>query len=119
MPSYIFKNPKTNELKEVILTMNESHIYIGKDGTKWDREFTTPQAAFNTQINPTDSHSFIEKTKGKNYSVGQMWDISAELSEKREGASGQDEMRIKAETAYKDKTGKTHPQAKKKSVFEV
>jgi len=120
MAIYIYQNPFSNEVIEVVQRMNEPHVYVDKDGVKWNRTFTKPQAAFNTQLSTTDSQSFVNKTRDKNYSIGQLWDMSAELSEKREGTSGQDEIRVKAENAYKEKThGKRHPHAKVPKVFEV
>jgi hypothetical protein len=108
MPIYLFQHPKTKEVKEIIQRMSESHTYNDK-GVEWERVFTKPQAAFNTQISATNRQEFVEKTRGKNYSVGQMWDMSAELSEKRGGTSGQDEVKAKAEQAYEKKTQKKHP----------
>jgi hypothetical protein len=66
-----------------------------------------------TRISATDKQEFISKTRSKKMSVGDMWDLSAELSEKRGGATGQDEVKMAAEKKYKDKTGKKHPHAKK------
>ena len=99
--------------------MNDEHSFTDEKGVKWNRIFTKPQAAIDTQFSATDSRDFIQKTRGKNYSLGQLWDKSAELSEKRGGMSGQDEVREKAESAYKEKTGKKHPHSKKKQVFEI
>jgi hypothetical protein len=114
MPIYLFQHPKSAKTIEVVQLMSEEHIYIDKDGLKWDRVFTKPQAALDTKIGTHDPREFVNKTKTKNYSIGQMWDMSAELSEKRGGSSGQDEVREKAEKAYEKKTGKKHPHAKKK-----
>lgn len=120
MPVYIFQHPKTQAVKEVVQRMNEPHTFV-EDGVEWTRIFVSPQAAFNTQISATDSKSFVDKTRNKNYSLGQLWDMSAELSQKREGMSGVDEVRVKAEDAYKQKTQQLHPHAKKKkkSLFKI
>jgi hypothetical protein len=102
--------------------MSEPHVHKDASGVEWERIFSIPQAAFNTQISPNNRQEFIDKTRGKNYSIGQMWDMSAELSEKRGGSSGQDEVRMKAEAAYAKKTdGKIHPHAKvkKKKGFSI
>ena len=119
MPIYIFQHPKTKEVKEIVQRMSESHVFTDEAGVRWKRIFVNPQVAFNTQISATDSKSFVEKTRGKNYSLGQLWDMSAELSSKREGTSGVDEVRVNAEDAYKKKTQKRHPHAKTQSVFKV
>ena len=117
MPIYLFQHPKTQEVREIVQRMSEEHVFVEK-GVKWDRIFTKPQASIDTQISAHDVGDFVKKTKNKNYSLGQMWDISGELSKKREGASGVDEIRVKAETAYKNKTKKDHPHSKKKSSLE-
>ena len=122
MPIYLFQHPKTKEVVEIVQRISEPHVHKDASGVIWERVFTIPQAAFNTQINPNNRQEFINKTRGKNYSVGQMWDMSAELSEKRAGSSGQDEVKIKAEKAYESKTkGKEHPHStpKKKKKFAI
>lgn len=117
MPIYIFEHPKTKKVIEIIQNMNDDHVYIDEKGVKWNRIFTKPQASMDTQIDSHNSKDFVSKTRNKNYSVGQMWDMSAELSQKRGGASGQDEIRSRAEKAYEKRTGKKHPHAKKPSTF--
>ena len=112
MPIYLFQHPKTQKVIEVVQRMNEPHTYAEK-GIEWIRIYVNPQVAFNTQISATDSKSFVNKTRDKNYSLGQLWDMSAELSQKREGMSGIDEIRVKAEQSYQDKTKKRHPHAKR------
>lgn len=113
MPLYTFQHPETEEIIEVIQRMGDLHSYSDKKGVTWSRIFTKPQTALNTRISSTNPKEFVDKTRGKNYSVGQLWDMSAELSEKRAGRSGQDEVRVKAENKYEEKTKKKHPHAKK------
>ena len=118
MGLYLFQHPETKEVKEIYQGMNDTHTYEELD-TVWNRVFTKPQAAFNTCISASDAKSFVDKTRGKNYSLGQLWDMSAELSGKRGGTTGEDEVRIKAENAYEKKTTKKHPHAKRKTNFQV
>ena len=96
--------------------MSEDHTYTDSKGIVWNRVFTKPQAAVNTQISANDKQDFLNKTRGKNYSLGQLWDISGELSEKRGGMTGKDEVKAKAEKVYNDRTGKPHPHSKKKKT---
>ena len=37
MPLYVFKHPKTGEQIEIVQKMDEEHIYIDKNGLKWER----------------------------------------------------------------------------------
>lgn len=119
MPIYIYQHPKTKKIIEVIQKMNEDHIYIDDKGVSWERIFTKPQASIDTQIDPNSSKEFVSKTAKRGMTVGEMMDLSAELSEKRGGTTGKDEVRDKAEKAYQKKTGKRHPHAKKQSTFFV
>jgi hypothetical protein len=121
MPIYLFEHPKTKKVIEVVLRMSEPHIYVDAAGVQWNRIFSIPQAAMDTRISATDKQEFISKTRSKKMSVGDMWDMSAELSEKRGGTTGHDEIRVKAEAAYKEKTGKKHPhaQSRKQKKFLV
>ena len=114
MPIYLFQHPKTKKVVEVVQRMGDLHTY-SEGGVVWDRVFSVPQAAINTRICATDSKDFVNKTRNKNYSIGQLWDMSAELSEKRGGATGKDEIREKVEKDYEKRTGKKHPQRKKPS----
>lgn len=119
MPIYLFEHPKTKQIKEILQTMNEEHVYIDDKGIKWNRVFTKPQASIDTQIDANSSKEFVAKTAKRGMTVGEMMDLSAELSDKRGGMTGKDEVRDKAEKAYKEKTGKRHPHAKKQSTFYV
>ena len=117
MPIYLFQHPKTNEVREIVQRMSEEHIFVEK-GVKWERILCVPNMSMDTQFSPNSREEFIKKTRGKKMSLGDMWDLSGELSEKRAGASGVDEIKVKAETAYKNKTKKDHPHSKKKSSLE-
>ena len=117
MPIYIYQHPKTKKIVEILQSMSEEHIYIDAKGQKWNRVFTKPQASIDTQVNLHDPKDFVKKTRDKNYSLGQLWDKSAELSEKRGGNSGQDKIRNKAEHKYEKQTGKKHPHTKKQNEF--
>ena len=109
MPIYLFESPITKEIKEIFQTMSEEHFYQ-EDNIKWNRIFTKPNASIDTEINPHSSAEFIEKTKKKNYNMGQLWDKSAELSEKRAKYTGKDPIKEKVAKDYSKKThGKKHP----------
>ena len=41
MPMYVYKNPETNEYREVFQGMNDKHIY-SEDGVEWKRVFFHP-----------------------------------------------------------------------------
>ena len=39
MPIYIYQNPITEEVIEVVQSMSEDHIYFDESGLKWKRVF--------------------------------------------------------------------------------
>lgn len=89
MPSYLFSNPQTGEIVEVMQSINADHQYE-KDGIKYDRVFTVPQAAIDTEIDCRDPQGFADKTGKKKGSLGDIWDASAELAQKRKEKEGRD-----------------------------
>ena len=102
MPTYLFRNPKTGEIKEITLGINEEKNYSEK-GLSWERVFTIPNASIDIKINEFSERDFLEKTNKKNYSLGEMWDTSKELSEKREKVQGKDSVKEKALENYSKK----------------
>jgi len=102
MPVYIFQNPKTKEYKEVFLALDAEKVYH-EDGEKWQRIFLPPNVSVDTRINASSERDFVEKTKRKNYNLGEMWDTSKELSEKREKEQGVDPVKEKSLKEYSKK----------------
>lgn len=96
MPEYIFENPETGEQVSVIQGVHDKHTYE-VNGKSYDRVFTSPNASVDklSQIDPNNSREFVEKTKGKKMTYGEMWDTSAELSSKRESKDGKDSIKEK------------------------
>ena len=119
MPIYIFANPDNHfETIELIQDMNDIHEYY-RDGKKWDRVFTKPQASFDTAIDPFNSNDFVEKTRNKRGSLGDLWDKSSELSEKRAKIGGKDAILEKSHKDYqKTRRGKIHPDVRKARAVE-
>jgi hypothetical protein len=113
MPIYLYENPKTGEIKEIIQRMDEQHIY-SEDNLEWKRVFSVPNANIDTvsNINPFSKQDFIKKTAKTGMTMGDMWDLSGELSRKREKKRGKDPVKEQTVKAYERKTGgKAHPHA--------
>ncbi len=90
MPQYLFKHKITGEIRETFFRMNEDKIYKGdtnKDDN-WERIFTAPNAATNTQIDAFNVKDFSAKTADKKETFGSMFDRSKEASEKRKQKLG-------------------------------
>lgn len=104
MPIYIYKNDNTGEVAEILQGMNDEHTYL-VDGCQWSRVFTVPGASIDTKIDPFSKNDFMNKTKSKKGTLGDLWDTSKELSEKRKDSLGYDNMEKKAFNDYSKKRG--------------
>lgn len=104
MPIYIYQNPKTEEIKELCQSVHDIHEYIDESGLKWNRIFTAPE--LNTdgtlRANCTEKE-FAEFTKKKKGTVGDLWDRSKELSEKRKKIFGKDPVKEKYKIDWSEK----------------
>ena len=114
MPYYLFENPTTGETADVFFHMSDEKVYNGENGTEvglWKRVFVNPQMALDTKIDPFDKNAFINNLSNKRETVGDTFDRSAELSEKRAAArGGVDPVKQKALENYAAKRhGKRHP----------
>lgn len=108
MPIYLFKNPKTGKIKEIIQSMNSEHIYF-EDNIQWERVFTIPQSSIDTKIDPFSESDFKNKTAGKRETLGDLMDRSKELSFQREQSAGSDPVKKKFFENYsKERKGKIH-----------
>lgn len=88
MPIYIFEHPDTGETREEIQKMDDPHVLVDKNGVEWNRVFTSSNLGMDSKINPFSSKAFADATRQKNMTLGDMWDMSADMSEKREQKVG-------------------------------
>jgi predicted nucleic acid-binding Zn ribbon protein len=111
MPIYLYQNPKTQETIEVIQSVNDTHEYIDNSNLKWDRIFTVPEVNSQGSLDVNcDAKKFSEFTANKKGTVGDIWDRSAELSEKRKKIYGEDPVKKKYYSDWsKKRKGKVHP----------
>lgn len=119
---YLYQHPSTEEIREVWQNMNDVHELI-VDGIKWNRLWTKPQAMIDSKFSPWDKSKFVEKTSrpGK---MSDLYDRSAELSEKRKQESGLgfDPLSKAAKEKWsKERGGKKwiDPKAAKDKVIEI
>lgn len=109
MPIYIFSHPETGEIKEIYQKMTDEHVYE-ENGVVWNREFTSPTAGIDTEIDPMSSRDFVEKTGKKKGSLGDIWDASKEASLKREKKIGKDPLKEKYWSNWsKERNGRKPP----------
>jgi len=111
MPLYIFQHPQTEETTEVFFHMNDDDkVYVDEDGVEWRRVFTTSQLSLDTQLDPYSSKDFINKTATEG-NMGDLWDRSKELHQKRVDKEGKDPLRKKYFENYsKQRNGAKHPE---------
>lgn len=114
MPTYIYTNPKTNEVIEIIQSINDLHEYYDKNGLKWNRVFTVPELNTNEKLKAESSaKDFNRATSDQKGKLGDLWDRSAELSEKRKKLYGKDPVKEKYFKDWsKKRKGKIHPKSK-------
>lgn len=109
MALYSYQHPVTKEIKEIVQCMNDDHQFVDEKGVKWERLWTKPTAAQNTQFDPFDSKDFISKTHGKVGTLGNLMDKSLELSQKRQAIAGFDKVKEQWFNRYsKIRRGKLH-----------
>ena len=121
MPIYMYRHPDTEEVIEVIQTMNEEHVYVDEKNTEWKRVFCASQISSNKICDPWNNADFVNQTKNMKGSVGDMMDKSAEMSEMRAKQNGGvDPVREKIHSDYSKTRGGMKDPAKNsgKKVFE-
>lgn len=108
MPSYLYKNPETEEIKEVFQKMTDKHVYF-EEGVEWKRVWTVPQASMDSNVDVFSEKDFMKKTANGG-TIGDLWDRSTEWSEKRAEKSGsKDPIRQNEFKNYSEKRkGKKH-----------
>jgi len=84
MPYYLFSHPETGEIREIFFHMRDEKKYSDEHGVAWLREYVVPQAGIDTKLDPYSSRAFVEKTR-KAGTMGELFDLSKEMSEKRGG----------------------------------
>lgn len=120
MPVYIFKHPEKEQYTEVIQSMNDEHVYFDEDGVEWKREWTNPQLNCESNIDPFNNVSFIEKTSKMKGTYGDLQDYSKELSEQRKSMNnGVDPVQQKFFKDYSNKRkGAKHVNELKQRTWE-
>jgi hypothetical protein len=95
--------------------MNEEHSYTDQEGLAWKRVYQVPNASVDAQIDPYSNNSFLDATKNKKGTYGDLLNKSAELSEKRaKDHGGVDPVKKKFLSDYsKRRKGAKHPSEKK------
>lgn len=119
MGLYLFENIESGEYREVYFKMTDKKDYCGENGNEigiWERRFTVPQAAIDSRIDCWDSKAFVEKTgKIKGGTVGELWTMSKEASDKRAEGNGFDPVKQATQKAKNDEINKNRAENKRRA----
>jgi hypothetical protein len=63
MPLYIYQNPKTQEVKEIVQSVHDKHEY-SEGGVKWNRVFTVPQVGIDSKLDANSTEKDFVDTTG-------------------------------------------------------
>ena len=81
------QTPRKEEYIEVLQGMNDEHVYE-QDGLAWERVFLAPNASIDSDVDPFNGRQFVDATASKKGTMGDMFDYSKELSDKRAAQNG-------------------------------
>ena len=116
MALYSYFHPETEEVIDVVQKMDEPHVYVDENGVEWKRLYTPFNFSVDGRVNPMSSKEFVDKTRNKNNSLGDMMDMAKEASEKRIQKEGYDSVKDKYFDDYaKKRKGKRHLQDPKRT----
>jgi hypothetical protein len=109
MPVYQYSHPEYPIVIEVVQSMKDPHVYIDDEDVEWQRVWSAPNASIDTQVDPFDSKAFVDSTKNKKGTMGDLWDQAKEASEKRTDKLGHDPIKQKYFKNYsKGRKGMKH-----------
>ena len=109
MPIYVYEHPNTGDTVEIMQGMNDEHKYTDENGLKWRRVFYSPNANFDTQVDPFSQADYRKATENKKGTLGDLMDYSKELSSKRaQKAGGVDPVAEKHHKEHEKNTGIKH-----------
>lgn len=91
------------------------------EGVKWERLFSVPQTVISplSKLDPKDPKAFVKATGERKGKIGDLYQLSAELSEKRTKEMGKDFVKAKSWDNYEKKRVKSvHPERRKEQLKE-
>jgi hypothetical protein len=112
MPVYDYADPATGKIISVLVTLTEPdsarHTQV-QDGVTYNRIYSAPLAAMDTQKGSMTQQDFNRVTQNKNLKVGDFWEISKEMSQDRADKNGgYDPVKEKFCEKHQKEYGKPH-----------
>jgi hypothetical protein len=113
MPEYLYQHPSNSKVISLVQSVNDKHEYIDSKGKKWNRIFTSPQINTQEKLSANSSDKdFARVTSSQRSNVGDLFDRSEELSDKRKQIYGKDPIKDKYFKDWsKKRKGKKHPKS--------
>ena len=106
MPLYTFEHPISGEQQDIVFGINDEKIFVDESGVKWRRIFLSPNVSVDSGIDPFSKSQFLNKTSKKG-TIGEIMDISKEMSEKRKSKLGYDPVQKEYFKKYSEKRSGT------------
>lgn len=121
MPVYDFESPD-GKVISVLVPLNAADAERASqtvDGVVYKRVYSAPLAAKDTLRKGGSNEDFKRVTEGKNLKVGEMWEISKEMSKDRADRNGgHDPVKEQYYRDYAKKTGGPHADVKAREAAE-
>ena len=119
MPLYSYIDERDGTVIELVQKMTDVHEAFAKDGYKLKRIFHIPNYAIDSSINAFSAKDFNRATLNKKGSLGDLMDLSKEMSEKRaQQAGGLDPVKEKFYDNYQKVRKTKHPEVRKRELKE-
>lgn len=119
MPEYAFVRSDDETISCLLFYRMAEVPSVGSEiaddqGIVWRRVFTSPNAAISITSDPYSSRDFKARTDNKNLTLGNLFDMSKEASDKRASKEGKDPIREKYLADYsKARKGYEHSVTKR------
>ena len=119
MPIHQFVHEATGQTVDVFVSINadqKDHQIQVVDGKEFKRVYAAPLAAVDSRPGDATKEDFTRLTTNKKgLTVGQMWEMSAEMSHHRAAKNGgHDQVKESFYKNYEKEFGKPHPEADKR-----
>lgn len=117
IPQYSYQHGD-GRIIDVFQSMEGKHeVWVDGEGQEWKRVWDSPNMVVESifSINPYDAKEFSDKTGKKSGKLDDIYQLSAEMSEKRKQKDGKDFIQEKGWSRYEQQRvrGTVHPDRKK------
>jgi hypothetical protein len=124
MPIHEFYNESNGRKIEIYVPVNapsEDHQFQIVEGQTYKRVYSAPLASVDSTMKDATKEDFRRLTTNKKgLTVGQMWEMSAEMSEHRAHKNGGvDNVKESFYKNYEKEVGKLHPEVERKKKLEA